>query len=102
MLVLTMLEEVPDEFWLTQAQWHEELWETRNLLDSFPLPHLFFHHQDGLFQWFISSPDSESVQEFEVREFLWSSLPDKKTFYMLKYLHVSIQSNLVESFLVCF
>lgn len=46
-------------------------------------PSFFFHNKDGLFQWFASYSDSDSVLDFEVQEFLWSSLPYKKTFYML-------------------
>lgn len=77
---------MPDEFWLTQAQWHEEVWETRNFLGSFSLPHPFFHHKDGFFPvvyFLLRCTLSDSVLDFEVQEFLWSSLPYKKTFYML-------------------
>lgn len=50
--------EVPDEFWLTQAQWHEGVWKTRIFLDSFPPPCPSFHHKDGLFQWLTSYSDN--------------------------------------------
>lgn len=59
---------VPDEFWLTQAQWHKEVWETWSFLGSFSLPHPCFHHKDGLFhlwnKWFTSNSDSGNVLNF--------------------------------------
>lgn len=73
--------EVPNEFWLTQAQWHEEAWETRNFLDSFSLPHPFFTTKMDYSSDLLPT-QIVTVCWIFVQEFLWSSLPYKKTFCM--------------------
>lgn len=83
-------------------QWHEEVWETSNFWTASLYPVLFFHHKDGLFEWLTSYSDIDSVLDFKVQEFLWSSLLYEQTFYMLNIYIFQYKVTLWNPFLSVF